>query len=86
MNWSNEEETEAKQEYLSMVGALKGSGEFDNEWVGQWEDFHTVVFGRKDTKVKGDRIKYMNYWVENQKVLNDNDWDKIKKEEEDEHF
>ena len=34
--------------------------------------------------IKGDKNKYMRYWLENQKIINDLNWNKI--EDEDEYF
>lgn len=77
MNWSKHEEEFAKKEYLSMIGALKNSEEFENEWVGEWNDFSKSTFGKKSILVKGDKHKYMKYWLENQDIINDSDWNKI---------
>jgi hypothetical protein len=83
MNWSKQEEELAKKEYLSMIGALKDSDEFENEWVGEWEDFSRNSFGKKSTKVKGDKNKYMRYWLENQALINDSNWNKINDDDDD---
>lgn len=80
MNWTLEDEALAKKEYLSMIGALKATDEFKSEWKGEWDSFEREAFGRK-IRVKGDKHKYMLYWIENQKIINDPDWDKIEKEE-----
>lgn len=77
MNWTKQEEESAKKEYLLMIGALKDSDEFENEWVGEWDDFSKNSFGKKSTKVKGDKNKYMKYWLEDQKIINDSNWNKI---------
>ena len=87
-NWTIQEESEAKKEYLLMVDTLKDSEEFSKDWNGNWEDELREVFGHKKTKVKGDKTKYMKYWLENQALFNDLDnWNKIdNKEETDEYF
>lgn len=85
-NWTNKEEELAKQEYLSMIDALRSADEFQNEWVGEWEDSRKETFGKKGTLIKGDKNKYMKYWIENQKILNDQDWNKITKDEYDEYI
>ena len=85
-NWTNKEEELAKQEYLSMIDALRSADEFQNEWIGEWEDSRKETFGKKGTLIKGDKNKYMKYWIENQKILNDQDWNKITKDEYDEYI
>ena len=85
-NWTNKEEELAKQEYLSMIDALRSTDEFQNEWIGEWEDSRKETFGKKGTLIKGDKNKYMKYWIENQKILNDQDWNKITKDEYDEYI
>lgn len=80
MNWTSEDENMAKKEYLSMIGALKATDEFKTEWKGHWDAFEKEGFGRK-VMVKGDKNKYMMYWLENQKIINDNNWNVIEKEE-----
>lgn len=84
MNWTKQEEDLAKKEYLSMIGALTASEEFENEWTGEWDDFEKSSFGRKSVKIKGDKHKYMKYWMDDQSILNDTDWNKI--DSEDEHI
>ena len=77
MKWTINEEKAAKQEYLSMIDTLKSSEEFKNVWTGVWDDFQVESFGKKKSNIKGDKHKYMKYWLENQKIINDPDWDKI---------
>lgn len=81
-NWTEEEEKLAKEEYLLMIDTLRNADEFHNEWVGEWDDFSRESFGKKKRMIKGDRDKYMKYWIEDQKIINDKDWDKLKDEEE----
>lgn len=81
-NWNDKEEELAKKEYLLMIGALKSSDEFEHEWTGEWNDSYKEVFGKKSVKVKGDKHKYMKYWLENQKIFNDLDWNKINNDNE----
>lgn len=81
MNWTIEDEKVAKEEYLSMIGTLRTTDELKSEWKGEWETYTKEVFGRK-VSVKGDKHKYMLYWIENQKIINDSNWNKIEKEEE----
>lgn len=57
-----------------MIDTLQNSEEFQNEWSGQWESFCKETFGKKDVVVKGDKEKYMKYWLQNQKIINDNSW------------
>lgn len=83
MNWTKKEEELAKIEYLSMVGTLKSSEEFENEWIGEWDDCSKSSFGKKSVKVKGDKHKFMRYWLENQSILNDSNWNKINDEDDD---
>lgn len=85
MNYTNKEEELAKQEYLSMIDALKSAEEFEHDWSGNWDDFEKESFGRKKTIIKGDKNKYMKYWLENQAIINDLDWNKINNDE-DEYF
>jgi hypothetical protein len=86
MNWTKQEEELAKKEYLSMIDALKASEEFENEWIGEWEDFEKKSFGKKSSKIKGDKHKYMKYWLEDQSLINDTNWNKFEEEEQDEHI
>lgn len=83
MNWTKQEEELAKKEYLSMIDALKNSDEFENEWIGEWDDFTKTSFGKKSTKVKGDKHKYMKYWLNDQEIINDSNWNKITEEDDD---
>lgn len=83
MNWTEKEEQLAKKEYLSMIDALKASEEFENEWAGEWDDFEKASFGKKNFKVKGDKHKYMRYWLENQSLINDSNWNKINTDDDD---
>lgn len=83
MNWTRQEEELAKKEYLSMIDALKNSDEFENEWLGEWDDFTKASFGKKSIKVKGDKHKYMKYWLENQAIINDTNWNKLTEEDDD---
>lgn len=85
-NWTDKEEELAKQEYLLMIDALRSADEFRNEWVGEWEDSKKETFGKKGTLIKGDKNKYMKYWIEDQKILNDQDWNKIKEDEDNEYI
>lgn len=85
-NWTDKEEELAKQEYLLMIDALRSADEFHNEWVGEWEDSKKETFGKKGTLIKGDKNKYMKYWIEDQKILNDQDWNKIKEDEDNEYI
>lgn len=82
MKYEAADEKLAKEEYLKMIDTLQSSDEFEHEWKGQWNDFEKQVFGGKVMKVKGDRDKYMKYWLENQSIINDLNWDKIEKEED----
>ena len=82
--WTKDEEFKAKEEYLSMIDALRTADEFSDEWCGKWEDFDKEIFGGKIRKVKGDKHKFMKYWLEDQSIINDNNWNKIT--EEDEYF
>ena len=34
--------------------------------------------------IKGDKNKFMRYWIENQKIINDLDWANLKIQEEEE--
>lgn len=83
MNWTKQEEELAKKEYLSMIDALKNSDEFENEWIGEWDDFTKTSFGKKSTKVRGDKHKYMKYWLNDQEIINDSNWNKITEEDDD---
>ena len=82
--WTKNEEFTAQKEYLSMIDTLRATDEFSDEWCGKWEDFDKEIFGGKIRKVKGDKHKFMKYWLENQNIINDNNWNKIT--EEDEYF
>lgn len=84
MKWTKDEENAAKKEYLSMIDALKSAEEFEHEWVGEWNDQEKQTFGKKRTKIKGDKHKFMKYWLEDQEIINDSNWDKI--DSEDEYF
>jgi len=81
MTWTIKEEEIAKKEYEVFKEALFKNSEFSNEWKGYWEDRHDEAFGRK-TVIKGDKKKYMNYWIKNRDIINDDNWDKIEKEED----
>ena len=85
MKWTKQYEELAKIEYLSMIDTLKNTDEFNGEWKGKWDSFEKETFGGRKAIIKGDKEKYMNYWIENQKIINDNDWDKINNLN-DEHF
>lgn len=85
MSFTKEEEALAKKEYLSMIDALSKSEEFEHEWTGKWDDYEKQSFGKKKNKVKGDKHKFMKYWLENQDIINDTNWNKIN-DEEDEYF
>lgn len=86
MNWTKEDEIKAKEEYLSMIDALRNTEEFNVEWKGHWEPIDKEAFNGRKTTVKGDREKYMLYWIENQKIINDNDWNKIDLKEDNEYI
>ena len=88
MKWTINEEKAAKQEYLSMIDTLKTAEEFEHDWCGHWEDFEKEVFGRKKIKVKGDKAKFMKYWLEDQAIINYDNWNNITNEDnyEDEYF
>lgn len=86
MNWTEEDEKTAKQEYLLMIGALCETEEFNGEWKGQWDAFERETFNGRKVKLKGDREKYMAYWVEDQKIINDANWNKIEKEEDNDEY
>ena len=86
MNWTKDEEQSAKKEYLSMIDALTSAEEFEHDWNGHWDDFEKESFGRKKTMVKGDKNKYMKYWLENQSIINDTNWDKLDDEEWNEDY
>lgn len=81
-SWTDKEEELAKEEYLLLISALQNSNEFENEWVGEWDDFKKESFGKKSTTVKGDKNKFMKYWIDDQKIINDTDWDKINTEDD----
>lgn len=83
-NWTKDEEFQAKEEYLLMIDALRKSDEFSDEWTGRWDDFEKPIFGGRIRKIKGDKSKYMKYWFENQKIINDNNWNNL--HNDDEHF
>lgn len=84
MKWTLDDEIKAEGEYLAMIGALQFADEFAGEWKGQWENFEKETFTGKKVTVKGDKEKYMNYWIENQKIINDNEWNNITNDNE--HF
>lgn len=86
--WNDNEEELAKEEYQSMIDTLRNSEEFENDWTGEWEDFQKETFGAKIKTIKGDKNKFMKYWIENQKIINDSDWAniKIEKEEDNEYI
>ena len=71
--WNINEEELAKEEYLSMIDTLRNSEEFENDWTGEWNDFPKESFGKKIKMIKGDKNKFMRYWIENQKIINDLD-------------
>ena len=81
MKWTKDEEKEARAEYEILMRTLFNRTDFKNEWKGHWEDESDEAFGRI-TVLKGDRDKYMNYWLEDREILNDKDWDKITTEED----
>lgn len=81
MIWSKEDELKAKEEYLSMIDALSNTEEFDGEWKGEWDSFEKEAFNGRKVKVEGDKDKYMAYWIKNQKIINDANWNKIDTEE-----
>ena len=84
MSWTKQEEELAKKEYLLMIDTLSKNDEFKHDWTCNWDDFEKISFGKKSQIIKGDKNKYMRYWLENQKIINDLNWNKI--EEEDEYF
>lgn len=86
MTWTIEDEQNAKREYLSMIGALCETEEFEGEWKGEWDSFTKETFDGRKVKVKGDREKYMQYWLQNQSIINDSDWNKLDDKKEDEYF
>ena len=86
MKWTKKEESQAKEEYLSMIDALIIAEEFEHDWKGHWDDFEKESFGRKKSIVKGDKDKFMKYWFENQDIINDKNWDKITQDEDDEYI
>lgn len=79
MKYTKREEELAKEEYLQMIDTLQNSEEFENEWCGEWDDFAKETFGKKGVLAKGDKNKYMKYWIENQKIINDDDWARVEK-------
>lgn len=81
-NWSEKDEASALEEYLVLIPTFKKSDEFENTWTGIWDDFYKESFGKRKTLVKGDKHKFMKYWIENQKIINDDNWDKIDKVDE----
>ena len=81
--YTKQEEEQAHREYLQMVDALRGTPEFSNEWTGKWDDFMIQHFGKNPRRVAGDKKKFMKHWIENQKVINDTDWDKIETDNND---
>ena len=84
MSWTKQEEELAKKEYLLMIATLSKNDEFKHDWTCNWDDFEKTSFGKKTQIIKGDKNKYMRYWLENQKIINDLNWNKI--EDEDEYF
>ena len=84
MSWTKQEEELAKKEYLLMIDTLSKNDEFKHDWTCNWDDFEKASFGKKSQIIKGDKNKYMRYWLENQKIINDLNWNKI--EDEDEYF
>ena len=85
MKYTKQEEQEARTEYQLVIDTLMASSEFQNEWKGHWEDRRKQAFGNKPTKIKGDREKFMRYWIEDQKILKDTDWNKLS-EDDNEYF
>ena len=77
MKWTIEDEINAKEEYLLMIDALQNADEFNVEWKGEWDSFERETFTGRKVIVQGDKEKYMNHWIENQKIINDNDWNNI---------
>lgn len=71
MIWDKEEEQIAKEEYLLMVSTLNLEEEFENEWKGHWDDKEVETFAGRISTIKGDRDKYMKYWVQNKIALED---------------
>lgn len=86
MTWSKEDELKAKEEYLLMIDALRNTEEFNGEWKGEWDSFEKEAFNGRKVKVKGDKDKYMAYWIENQKIINDANLNKFDIEEDNEYF
>lgn len=82
--WSKKDEEQAKKEYDSMISLFKESDEIGNEWRGHWDSIEKKLFNGKTVVVKGDKDKYMKYWIDNQSIINDTDWDKI--DSSDEYF
>ena len=82
MKWTVDDEIKAREEYLLMISTLQIADEFAGEWKGQWDNFHKETFTGKKVIVKGDKDKYMNYWIENQKIINDNEWNNITNDNE----
>ena len=80
--WNKIEEELAKEEYLLMIDTLRNSEEFENDWTGEWHDFKKESFGKKIKTVKGDKNKFMKYWIENQDIINDTDWANILKNDD----
>ena len=83
--WNINEEELAKEEYLSMIDTLRNSEEFENDWTGEWNDFPKESFGKKIKMIKGDKNKFMKYWIENQNIINDLDWANLKIQEEEDN-
>ena len=86
MSWTKQEEELAKKEYLLMIDTLSKNDEFKHDWTCSWDDFEKTSFGKKSQIIKGDKNKYMRYWLENQKIINDLNWNKIEDEEEWENY
>ena len=86
MSWTKQEEELAKKEYLLMIGTLSKNEAFKHDWTCNWDDFEKTSFGKKSQIIKGDKNKYMRYWLENQKIINDLNWNKIEEEDEWENY
>ena len=69
MEWLIEDEENAKKEYFLMIDTLKNEPEFENEWGGHWEDEMKENFMGRVTKIKGDKDKYMKYYLKNKNAV-----------------
>lgn len=69
MEWTLEDEKQAKKEYLSLIDTLRLEPEFELEWKGFWDDKMIESFTGKMTLIKGDKHKYMRHYIKNNKIF-----------------